>query len=211
MPVVQIEKSIKVEPDHVYVIAPDQELTIRERRRPHEQADGAARSPASGRLVLPLARRGPGRAGDRHHPLRHRHQRLARPALHQGRRWHRARTGPRIRPPFTGMPQSAIGTGIVDLVLPPDQMPDALLNLARQPYARQPAETLVESTPEDQLHAAADAGARAARGGTSAATRSGRCCAASTVAWACTGSKGCPATSSGCATTRTRSGRSRPI
>ena len=51
------------------------------------------------------------------------------------------------------MPQSAIGTGIVDLVLPPDQMPDALLNLARQPYARQPAETLVESTPEDQLHA----------------------------------------------------------
>ena len=30
MPVVQIENSIKVEPDHVYVIAPDQELTIRE-------------------------------------------------------------------------------------------------------------------------------------------------------------------------------------
>ena len=29
MPVVQIEKPIKVEPDHVYVIAPDQELTIR--------------------------------------------------------------------------------------------------------------------------------------------------------------------------------------
>jgi two-component system, chemotaxis family, CheB/CheR fusion protein len=27
------------------------------------------------------------------------------------------------------------------------------LNLARQPYVRQPAETLVESTPEDQLHA----------------------------------------------------------
>jgi hypothetical protein len=30
MPVVQIENSIKVEPDHVYVIAPDQELTIRD-------------------------------------------------------------------------------------------------------------------------------------------------------------------------------------
>ena len=30
MPVVQIENSIEVEPDHVYVIAPDQELTIRQ-------------------------------------------------------------------------------------------------------------------------------------------------------------------------------------
>src|SRR5918996_1368677 len=29
MPVVQIERSVEVEPDHVYVIAPDQELTIR--------------------------------------------------------------------------------------------------------------------------------------------------------------------------------------
>ena len=29
MPVAEIENSIKVEPDHVYVIAPDQELTIK--------------------------------------------------------------------------------------------------------------------------------------------------------------------------------------
>jgi two-component system CheB/CheR fusion protein len=29
MPVVQIKNAVKVEPDHVYVIAPDQELTIR--------------------------------------------------------------------------------------------------------------------------------------------------------------------------------------
>src|SRR5262245_66074799 len=30
MPVVQIERSIEVEPNHVYVIAPDQKLTIRQ-------------------------------------------------------------------------------------------------------------------------------------------------------------------------------------
>jgi two-component system CheB/CheR fusion protein len=30
MPVVQIENSIKVDPNHVYVIAPDQELTIKD-------------------------------------------------------------------------------------------------------------------------------------------------------------------------------------
>jgi hypothetical protein len=46
------------------------------------------------------------------------------------------------------------------------------------------------------------------RGEISAATRSGRCCAESTDAWACTRSKDSPPTSSACATTRTRSRRS---
>ena len=52
---------------------------------------------------------------------------------------------------FTGMPRSAIATGIVDHVLPPDQMPEALLGIARHPYVRQPAETVDEPPPEDQL------------------------------------------------------------
>jgi two-component system, chemotaxis family, CheB/CheR fusion protein len=54
---------------------------------------------------------------------------------------------------FAGMPRSAIGTGVIDLVLPPDKMPAALLSVARHPYVRQPAERIVEQTPDEQLHA----------------------------------------------------------
>ena len=53
---------------------------------------------------------------------------------------------------FTGMPRSAIATGIVDLVLAPDKMPEALLSLARHPYVRQPAEAVAEATTDDQLN-----------------------------------------------------------
>ena len=108
---------------------------------------------------------------------------------------------------FTGMPRSAIATGIVDLVLPPEKMAEALLNLARHPYVRQPAEAVVEQTPDESAEYAADARPLAERSRTSAATRSGRCCAGSTAAWACTGSNVSPTTSSACATTRTRSRR----
>jgi two-component system, chemotaxis family, CheB/CheR fusion protein len=52
---------------------------------------------------------------------------------------------------FAAMPRSAIATGVVDLVLPPEKMPQALLDLARHPYVRQPAETVVEQTPDEQL------------------------------------------------------------
>ena len=51
------------------------------------------------------------------------------------------------------MPRSAIGTGIVDLVLTPDKMPEALLNLARHPYVRQPAKAVEAAAPEEQLKA----------------------------------------------------------
>ena len=152
MPVVQIEKPIKVEPDHVYVIAPDQELTIRKGvvhtnkptapRGHRHPVDSFFRSLAEdqGERAIAIILSGTGTNGS------------------LGLRFIKAQGGIALAQDpdsaaFPGMPQSAIGTGIVDLVLPPDQMPDALLNLARQPYARQPAETLVESTPEDQLHA----------------------------------------------------------
>ena len=35
---------------------------------------------------------------------------------------------------FDQMPRSAIATGLVDYVLPPEQMPEALLKYVRQPY-----------------------------------------------------------------------------
>ena len=52
---------------------------------------------------------------------------------------------------FQGMPRSAIGTGIVDLVLPPEKMPEALLDLVQHTYVRQPATILTDEAPEDQL------------------------------------------------------------
>jgi two-component system CheB/CheR fusion protein len=54
---------------------------------------------------------------------------------------------------FQGMPRSAIGTGIVDLVLPPEKIPDALVSIARHPYVREPAKVAQEATPEEQLGA----------------------------------------------------------
>jgi two-component system CheB/CheR fusion protein len=51
------------------------------------------------------------------------------------------------------MPRAAIGTGIVDLILPPDRMPEALVSLARQPYVREPDKPIEEATPDDQLKA----------------------------------------------------------
>jgi hypothetical protein len=51
------------------------------------------------------------------------------------------------------MPRSAIGTGIVDLVLPPEKMSEALLSLARHPYVRQPTTAVEETEPDEQLRA----------------------------------------------------------
>jgi two-component system CheB/CheR fusion protein len=151
MPVVQIEKSIKVEPDHVYVIAPDQELTIREgvvnTNRPtaprghRHPVDSFFRSLAEdqGERAIAIVLSGTGTNGS------------------QGLRFIKAEGGIVLAQDpesaaFTGMPRSAIATGIVDLVLLPEKMPEALLSLARHPYVRQPAEAVAEATPDDQLN-----------------------------------------------------------
>jgi chemotaxis response regulator CheB len=92
MPVVQIENSIKVEPNHVYVIAPDQELTIK---------DGAVRT------NKPTAPRG------HRHPVDSSFRSLAEG---QGERAIAiVLSGAIAQEPdtaaFQGMPRSAIGTG----------------------------------------------------------------------------------------------------
>jgi two-component system, chemotaxis family, CheB/CheR fusion protein len=151
MPVVQIEKPIEVKPDHVYVIAPDQELTIRKGvihtdkptapRGHRHPVDSFFRSLAEdqGERAIAIVLSGTGTNGS------------------LGLRFIKAEGGIAIAQDpdsatFAGMPRSAIATGIVDLVLPPDQIPDVLLNLVKHPYVRQPAETLVDGTPEEQLH-----------------------------------------------------------
>jgi two-component system, chemotaxis family, CheB/CheR fusion protein len=152
MPVVQIENSMKVEPDHVYVIAPDQELTIRESivrtnkptapRGDRHPVDSFFRSLAEdqGERAIAIVLSGTGTNGS------------------LGLRFIKAEGGIALAQDpetaaFAGMPRSAIGTGVIDLVLPPDKMPDALLSVARHLYMRQPAERTVERTPDEQLHA----------------------------------------------------------
>ena len=135
------------------------------RRRPAaEQTEGAARSPAPGRLLPAFARGGPGRVRDRII--------LSGTGTNGslGLRFVKAEGGiVLVQNPdsaaFPGMPRSAIGTGVVDLVLPPDQMPSALLRLASHPYVRQPAKAVEEATPDDQLHAAAGGRARTDQAG----------------------------------------------
>jgi hypothetical protein len=53
---------------------------------------------------------------------------------------------------YAGMPQSAISTGIVDLVLPPEKMASALLDVARHPYVREP-EAVEQPDVDGQLSA----------------------------------------------------------
>jgi two-component system CheB/CheR fusion protein len=148
MPVVEIKSSIKVEPDHVYVIAPDQELTIRSGvvktskptapRGHRHPVDSFFRSLAEdqGARAIAIVLSGTGTNGS------------------QGLRFIKAEGGIAIAQDpetagFAGMPRSAIATGIVDLILPPEKMPDALLNLARHPYVRHAAEAVAERAPDD--------------------------------------------------------------
>jgi two-component system CheB/CheR fusion protein len=150
MPVVQIENSIKAERDHVYVIAPDQELTIKDgivrTNRPtvprghRHPVDSFFRSLAEdqGERAIAIVLSGTGTNGS------------------LGLRFIKAEGGIAIAQEpdtaaFQGMPRSAIGTGIVDLVLPPDQMPEALLGLARHAYVREPAKAVEDAAPEEQL------------------------------------------------------------
>jgi two-component system CheB/CheR fusion protein len=135
MPVVEIEDSITVEPDRVYVIAPDQELTIRgggvHTQKPtaprghRHPVDTFFRSLAEdqGERAIAIVLSGTGTNGS------------------LGLRFIKAEGGIAIAQDpesaaFKGMPRSAIATGILDLVLPPEKMPDALLSLARHPYVR---------------------------------------------------------------------------
>jgi two-component system CheB/CheR fusion protein len=152
MPVVQIEGSVEVEPDHVYVIAPDQELTIRQGivrtnkpsapRGHRHPVDSFFRSLAEdqGERAIAIVLSGTGTNGS------------------AGLRFIKAEGGIAIAQEpqsaaFPGMPRSAIGTGIIDLVLRPEEMPESLVGLARHAYVRQPEKTVEEAAPEQQLGA----------------------------------------------------------
>ncbi len=56
---------------------------------------------------------------------------------------------------FSGMPGSAIATGLADFILPPEQMPEALLKFCRHPYVKnppdQPGALIAEENQLDKL------------------------------------------------------------
>jgi two-component system CheB/CheR fusion protein len=148
--VVQIEAAVRVEPNHVYVIGPDQDLIIRDGvihpqkptapRGHRHPIDSFFRSLAQdlGERAIAIVLSGTGTNGT------------------LGLRFIKAEGGIAIAQlpetaAFEGMPRSAIGTGLVDLVLPPDQMPEALLGMARHTFARPPAQGIAETTPDEQL------------------------------------------------------------
>jgi two-component system CheB/CheR fusion protein len=150
MPVVQIENSIKVEPKHVYVIAPDQELTIKDgivrTNRPtaprghRHPVDSFFRSLAEdqGERAIAIVLSGTGTNGS------------------LGLRFIKAEGGIAIAQDpntaaFQGMPRSAIEHRDLDLVLPPDRMPESLLGFASPAYMREPAKAVEEVAPEGQL------------------------------------------------------------
>src|SRR5512132_326172 len=151
MPVTQIESSSRIEPNHVYVITPDRELSMKDGalhsdkprapRGHRHPVDSFFRSLAEdqGERAVGIVLSGTGTNGS------------------LGLRFIKSEGGIAIAQDpdsaaFQGMPRSAIGTGIVDLVLPPEKMPEALLGFAHHPFVHQPAKATTESALEDQLN-----------------------------------------------------------
>ncbi|MGH6895388.1 MAG: chemotaxis protein CheB [Geminicoccaceae bacterium] len=149
MPVVEVGERTAVEPGHVYVIAPDRYLTLKdgvlhpsepgEPRGQRRAIDVFLRSLAEdqGERAIGIVLSGTGTDGT------------------QGLRAIKAEGGIALAQDpetadFGGMPQSAIATGGADLVLAPEKMAEALLDLVRHPYLRRPAE--VEKPPEIDGH-----------------------------------------------------------
>jgi two-component system, chemotaxis family, CheB/CheR fusion protein len=202
MPTVAVERDTAIEANHVYVIAPDQDLTLhgdvlhpskpskpRAQRRP---VDVFFRSLAENQKerAIGIVLSGTGSYGA------------------AGLRFIKSEGGiVMAQEPATaghsGMPQSAIATGLVDLVLPPERMAEALINVVRHPYVRQPGEP---PELEGQLSVLL-ALLRTKTNLDSDPTDDGRCCAECTAAWVCTRSRTRTPIWSGCATTRKRSRR----
>jgi two-component system, chemotaxis family, CheB/CheR fusion protein len=53
---------------------------------------------------------------------------------------------------YDQMPRSAIATGLVDFVLPPEEMPEALVKYVRHPYVQGPSEQTAEEVAREQLN-----------------------------------------------------------
>jgi two-component system, chemotaxis family, CheB/CheR fusion protein len=149
MPVVEVQGEIAVEADHVYVIAPDQSLELEgDMLRPRKPSEPRAqrrpvdiffRSLAENQKerAIGIILSGTGTNGA------------------AGLRFIKSEGGIVIAQDpttaaYAGMPQSAINTGVVDLVLPPHRMAEALVDVVRHAYVRQP-EAVAQPDSDGQL------------------------------------------------------------
>ncbi|SDE87760.1 two-component system, chemotaxis family, CheB/CheR fusion protein [Massilia sp. PDC64] len=128
MPVLQVTESVKIEPDHVYVIAPskqltmmDGSLTVAEMQRPrgqHIAIDAFFRTLAEAQRERAVALVLSGTGGDGAVGIaRVKEEGGVIIVQHPGDAEH------------DGMPLAAIGTGLVDFVLPIVEMPQKLIDL----------------------------------------------------------------------------------
>jgi len=146
MPVVEADRSLRVEANHVYVITPGMDLTV-----------------ANGRLIA--ARRTT--SGATHQPIDTFFESLAQAQGHQsigvilsgsasdgtlGLEAIKAAGGITFAQDasatYDGMPSSAIGSGCVDFVLPPDAIAREIARIAGDPYVA-PLATEEEAVPPD--------------------------------------------------------------
>jgi two-component system, chemotaxis family, CheB/CheR fusion protein len=149
MPVVEVQGEIAVEPNRVYVIAPDQSLELEgDMLRPSKPSEPRAQRRAVDVFFRSLAENqkeraigivlsGTGTNGA------------------AGLRFIKSEGGIVIAQDpttaaYAGMPQSAINTGVIDLVLPPHRMAEALVDVVRHPYVRQP-EAVAQPDSDGQL------------------------------------------------------------
>ena len=125
MPVKQVQSRTRIEPNHVYVIAPNTTLTLRKQTLiPEEPAEFAGHRNAIDQFFASLAEdcgeravavilSGAGSDGT-----------LGIRAIKEHNGLTMAQTGAQ----HESMPQHAIATGVIDFVLPVEDMPNALLN-----------------------------------------------------------------------------------
>ncbi|WP_258045738.1 chemotaxis protein CheB [Mesorhizobium sp. NBSH29] len=143
MPVVQVKDGMRLAPDHVYVIAPDSDLTVRE---------GALH------MAKPVAPRGHGHPVDVLFSLaKDQRERAIAIVLSgtgsngtEGLKEIRAEGGMSlVQAPetakFDGMPRSAISAGMADHILAPEKMPEILLAYIRHDYISAPVDAEIAS------------------------------------------------------------------
>ncbi|WFP51465.1 chemotaxis protein CheB [Methylomonas sp. EFPC3] len=138
MPVLRIEEGMKVEPNHVYLIPPRKNLTIfhghlllNNQNHSNElnlPIDIFMRSLAEdvGEFAVGIVLSGTGSDGTRGIRAIKEHGGMVMVQDEESAK-------------FDGMPRNAIATGLVDFILPPEDMPKQLMAFVKHPYAFQDA------------------------------------------------------------------------
>ncbi|MCB0806480.1 MAG: PAS domain-containing protein [Bacteroidales bacterium] len=150
LPVVKAENETPVEADHIYLIPPRKNMTIKNRKlflteqaikhSPNLPIDIFFRSLAAdiGNKAIGIVLSGTGSDGT-----------MGIKAIKEHEGMIMAQSSETAK--FDGMPRSAADTGMVDFILPPEQMPVAILNYVRHPFIVKPKKQKKKLTSDDYL------------------------------------------------------------